>query len=81
MYQVQTIYPKVQGNPVDTSTTGPKKLAAITGWPYLFIINKAFFTRKCMVVFARQPKKVAVRQGSTVSGFQSVSPLQNILDK
>ena len=32
-------------------TNGPKKFGCI---------NKGFFARKCMVVFARQPKKVAV---------------------
>ena len=47
----------VQRNPVNMATIGPKKIG---------LINKGFFTRKYMAVFARQPKKVAVRRVSTV---------------
>ena len=39
------------------ATIGPKKIG---------LINKGFFTRKYMAVFARQPEKVAVRRVSTV---------------
>ena len=35
-------------NPVNTVTNGPKKFGRI---------NEGFFTRKCMAVFARRPKK------------------------
>ena len=38
----------LQWNPVKTVTNGPKKFGRI---------NEGCFTRKCMVVFARQPKK------------------------
>ena len=38
----------VQRNPVNMATIGPKKIG---------LINKGFFTRKYMAVFARQPKK------------------------
>ena len=40
---------RVQWNPDNTVTNRPKKFGHI---------NEVFFTRKCMVVFVRQPKKM-----------------------
>ena len=39
------------GTPLIRSPMGPKNLAVLT---------RVYFTRKCMAVFAREPKKVAV---------------------
>ena len=58
----------VQRNPVNMATIAPQKID---------VINNGFFTRRYMAVFARQPKKVAVRRVSTVvfwvSGFHNWS--------
>ena len=42
---------KIQWNPVNSVTNGPKKFGHI---------NEGFFIRKCLAVFARRPKEVAV---------------------
>ena len=61
---------KLEWNPINTVTNGPKKV-----WLYLqvTILTLGFFTRKCMAVFPGDRKKggrnnkVAVRQGFTVA--------------
>ena len=51
---------------------GPKKFCRING---VAVLTRVFFTRKCMVVFARLPKKVAIitrwlyYQGGRKAGF------------
>ena len=47
---------RVQWNPVDTVTNGPRKIGRING----VAIGGSFVTRKCMAVFVRRPKKVTV---------------------
>ena len=45
----------IQWNPVNTVTNGPKKFGHINRVAVLTTVF--FFTRKCMAVFARRPKK------------------------
>ena len=52
-----TILYYVQWNPINTATNGPKNIGCINR---VALLTRVFFTRKCMAVFARQPKKVAV---------------------
>ena len=48
---------KIQWNLINTVTNGPKKIGCVNG---LAVLMRGFFTRKCMAVFIRQPKKVAI---------------------
>ena len=51
-------HPKGCGwNPVNMVTKGPKKSGHING---VAVLTRVSFTRKCLAVFARRPKKVAV---------------------
>ena len=45
------------GTPLIRTPMGQKKNGRING---LAVFTRVFFTRKCMVVFARRPQKVAV---------------------
>ena len=49
-----TILYEVQWNPINTATNGPKNIGRINT---VAVLTRGFFTRKCMAVFARQPKK------------------------
>ena len=44
----------IQWNPVNTVTTGPKQFGHING---VAVLTRVFFTRKCMAVFTKRPKK------------------------
>ena len=65
---------KIQWNPFNTVTNGPKKIGCVNG---LAVLMRGFLTRKCMAVFVRRPKKVAVvtkvavRRGFTVQRSRS----------
>jgi len=51
-------FPKeLQWKPVNTVTNGPKTFGRVNG---VAVLTKGFLTRKCMAVFVRLPKKVAV---------------------
>ena len=53
------------GTPLIRSPMGPKTFGRVNG--VAILTRVFFFTRKCMVVFVRLPKKEAVRRGFTVA--------------
>ena len=50
-------FPSYSGTPLIWSPMGQKKIDQINR---VAVLTRVFLTRKCMVVFAWQPKKVAV---------------------